>query len=101
MIIDGNAMSYSTIYQPKGYKVNKLVESVSVYIFSNLKKSDVYLIFDRYQEYIINQKQEKREGTFIKEYTFTETTPLPGREVALGCTKNKVPLIELIPKGLL
>ena len=70
MIIDGNAMLYSTIYWPKGSEVNKLVESVSVFIFSNLKKSDVYLIFDRYHEYSIKSETRKeRQGAFMEEHT--------------------------------
>ena len=102
IIIDGNAMLYSAIYWPKGAEVKKLVEAVSAYIFPILRESDVYLIFDRYNAFSIKSDTRKyRQGAFIKEHKLTETTLLPSKEAALGSTKNKVQLIELISMGLL
>ena len=46
-------------------------------------------------------QETKDKEIFIKDHKFTKVTPLPTKEAALGSTKNKTQLIELVSRGLL
>ena len=76
-----------------------MIEAVSTFIFPMLKECDVYLIFDQY--YAFNVKSDirkERQEAFFKDHKFTEVTPLPTKEAALGSNKNKAQLIELVSR---
>ena len=102
IIIDGCAMLYSAIHWPKGGKVNDFLAGVRSYISNKLKKSDVYLIFDRYKEFSIKTaSRQKRLDQFRCCHTLNKTSPLPSKEVTLRVTKTKAHLIEMVKADLI
>ena len=102
IIIDGCAMLYSAIHWPKGGKVNDFLAGVRSYISNKLKKSDVYLIFDRYKEFSIKTAtRQKRLDQFRCSHTLNKTSPLPSKEVTLRVTKTKAHLIEMVKADLI
>ena len=102
IIIDGCAMLYSAIHWPKGGKVNDFLAGVRSYISNKLKKSDVYLIFDRYKEFSIKTAtRQKRLDQFRCSHTLNKTSPLPSKEVTLRVTKTKAHLTEMVKADLI
>ena len=67
-----------------------------------LKKTDVYLVFDRYKA--DSTKASTRHGRdqgASRMYTLRSTTRLPPQKVLLTVTQNKMQLIELICKDIM
>ena len=63
---------------------------------------DVYLVFDRYYKYSINgQTRKQRTGNISNHHIFSMNTPLPGKEVTLISSANKVQLIDLISRYII
>ena len=90
-------MLHSVIHWPKGGKVNNFLAGVRSNISNKLKKSDVYLIFDRYKEFSI--KLDTRKESLDQFHCFdtqNKTGPLPSKEVTLRVTKTKVQLMEMV-----
>ena len=101
-MIDGGGMLYASIYWPKGGLVQDFVDGVKQYIIKLLRKTDVYLIFDRYRDFSIKSDTRlERIGKFQRSHSLSLTTPLPTRDVALRSIQTKVNLISLIVKELM
>ena len=63
---------------------------------------DVYLVFDRYYKYSIKgQTRKQRTGNISNHHNFSMNTPLPGKEVTLISSANKVQLIDLISRYII
>ena len=61
------------------------------YIQQKLAKGDVYLVFDRYNEYSIKDAARCcREKTGSKKYKLRPDTTLPKKTIVLTVTTNKV-----------
>ena len=73
------------------------VNSFKKYISNKLHESDVYLVFNRYQDY--NTKSVTREGRASdasRLYQLSENTPLPSQKAVLTVSANKKQLIDTI-----
>ena len=100
--IDGCAMLHSSIHWPKGGKVNDFLVGVRCYISKKLINSDVYLIFDRYNDFSIkSDTRQERLDQYRCLHSLKRSSPLPSKEVTLRVTKTKVQLIELIKEDLI
>ena len=98
VIVDRNAILLTCHWPSKG-NVEDLAEIFFQYIRRLLCVQDVYLVFDRYRDFII--KGETRASTAKNMafwHNFLMKTNLPDREKALASTSNKVKLIDIICK---
>ena len=94
-------MLHSAIHWPKGGKVEDLLADLRSYISKKLLKSDVYLIFDHYNEFSIkSDTRQERLDEFYCSHTLSKTSPLPAKEVTLRVIKTKMQLIEMAKADL-
>ena len=95
-VIDGSALLW-TIHWPEDGTVGDFVENVKSRVAVYLAQSDVYLIFDRYQEYSIKSSaRDGRETGASKKHHLLRTTKLPSQKSVLCSAHNKKQLIEII-----
>ena len=67
-----------------------------------LKKTNVYLVFDRYKADSTNaSKRHGQDQGASRMYTLRSTTRLPPQDVILTVTQNKMQLIQLICKDIM
>ena len=83
-----------------------VVEDLAVvyfnYVMAHLTEHDVYLVFDRYYDYII-KGVTRAEGTknVALKYTLPLKTRLQKREIALASMYSKIQLIHLFAKYII
>ena len=95
-VIDGSALLW-TIHWPEDGTVGDFVQSVKSRVAVYLAQSDVYLIFDRYQEYSIKSTaRDGRETGVSKKHHLLRTTKLPSQKSVLCSAHNKKQLIQII-----
>ncbi len=62
---------------------------------------DVYLVFDRYENYSTKSSTRiSRMAEGCKEFQLSPTAPLPSQKICLTITQNKKQLIDIICKDL-
>ena len=90
-IIDGCAI-LCVIHWPNRGTVRDFVDSFTSFIFGKVERCDIYLVFDRYHDFgIQNGTRLARAG-----HKLSLQTPLPLQKVILNVTENKVQLIKII-----
>lgn len=82
LLIDGSAVLW-TVHYPSSGIVNDFVNCFVTYIVHELKKNDVHLIFDRYQDFSIKSiTRTSRAGKQVsRKHKLTLNTPLPSQKV--------------------
>ena len=97
LLTDGCAVLW-TVHYPSSGTVNDFVNCFVTYIVHELRKNDVHLIFDRYQDFSIKSvTRTSRAGKQVsRKHKLTLNTPLPSQKVLLTVTFNKIQLITLI-----
>ena len=81
--------------------VQDYIDNFIHYIKQKLAKGDVYLVFDRYNEYSIKDVAKCcREETGSKKYKLRPDTTQPKKTIVLTVTTNKVQLIDVICQQL-
>ena len=99
-IIDGCALLWVISWPSQGV-VQDYIDNFIHYIKQKLAKGDVYLVFDRYNEYSIKDAARCcREETGSKKYKLRPDTTLPKKTIVLTVTTNKVQLIDVICQQL-
>ena len=101
IVIDGSAMLWS-VHWPASGTVEEYIKNFMGSLQFYLRKSCVYLIFDRY--YPTSTKgctRSNRAGkNASRKHVLTLYTPLPAQKVVLNVTQNKSQLIKLIHQYL-
>ena len=99
-VIDGSALLW-TIHWPADGTVADYVANFKKRVASYLVKSDVYLIFDRYNEYSTKSvTRDGRESGVSRRHHLALTTRLPAQKVVLSNVENKKQLIRIICSDL-
>ena len=101
VVIDGCAIMW-VITWPSAGTVRDYCNAFCSYILKRLDKSDVYLIFDRYNEDSIKKDtRQSRAKSGSRTYKLNMSSPLPSQSVILSVTKNKIQIIECIIQTLI
>ena len=100
-IIDGCAFLW-TVSWPTKKPIASFVENFWSKILRYLEESDVYLVFDRYNELSIkNTTRSSRSKKADEQYALTkETAMLPAQADVLSSSKNKSLLIDILCRDL-
>ena len=85
------------MHWPAKGTVVDFVNNFKKYISSKLHESDVYLVFDRYQDYSTKSvTREGRASDASRLYQLSENMPLPSQKAVLTVSANKKQLIGTI-----
>ena len=75
---------------PSGGTVQDYLNNFCYHIMDHLEHSDVYLIFDKYNEGSIKElTRSNRDKGASRVYTLSRTSPLPPQKVILTVSSNK------------
>ena len=89
------------LYWPLNGTVKDFLEIAEKFIVTKLRGSNVYLVFDRYNERSLkSDTRDARIGAFHRSYQLTPDCELPPKEICLKSSKTKETLIELISTHL-
>ena len=95
-VIDGSALLW-VVYWPAGGTVKDFVTNFRGHIERRLQAGDVYLIFDRYDEYSTNSVTRGARATEASRvHQLKANTELPSQKVVLTVTENKKQLMDII-----
>lgn len=97
-VIDGCALLWIPGWPAVG-NVQTYIDAFKHKIAEKLSKYDVYLVFDRYNDFSTKDSTRLARGTG-RVYQLTPSTPIPSQKAALTVTRNKKQLIKLICKDL-
>ena len=102
IIIDGCAILW-VIHWPSNGTVQDFVNSFSSYVFRKLRESDIYVDFDRYNDFSIKSctRTGRAGDKASRSHTLRLESPLPPQHVILTVTSNKVQLIAFICEALI
>lgn len=99
--LDGCAVLW-VIKWPTGGTVQDFLNSFRRHIQSYTETSDVYLVFDRYNDDSIKASaRHARDQGASREYTLRPAAKLPSQKVVLTVSRNKKQLIDLIQADLM
>lgn len=99
--LDGCAVLW-VVPWPTAGTIQDYLDNFRGYIRIHLRKSDVYLVFDRYKDGSTKEStRHERDKGASRVYTLRNTTRLPQQKVVLTVTDNKAQLIDLIVQDLL
>ena len=99
-IIDGSALLWAVHWPEKGV-VSDFVDNFKTRIAKYLEKTDVYLIFDRYQEFSIKSAARGgRQSGITQIHKLNGRTKLPSQKVILTVVENKKQLMRIICQDL-
>jgi len=100
VIIDGSAILW-VVHWPAQGTVQSFIDNFVAYLTSKLKECNVYLIFDRYNDYSIKGVTRTARGKQAsRRHQLSRSMMLPPQKVVLTVTYNKVQLINLIIETL-
>ena len=101
-IIDGCAILW-VFHWPNRGNVQDFVHNFASFIFAKVDMCDVYLVFDRYNEFSIKSATRlARSGQQAsRRHKLSLQTPLPSQMVVLTVTENKVQLIDMVCRHLI
>ena len=97
-VIDGCALLWIPSWPAVG-TVQIFIDTFKHKIAEKLSKCDVYLVFDRYNEFSIKHPTRLSRGAG-RVYQLTPSTPIPNQKAVLTVPSNKKQLIKLICKDL-
>ncbi len=101
VIIDGSAILW-VVHWPTQGTVQDLVVNVVSYVIGKMKDADVYLIFDRYEDYSIKGVTRTARGKEAsRHHQLSQSMNLPPQKVVLAVTYNKIHLVDAIVETLL
>ena len=81
--------------------VMDFVKKFKHHIQEKLKAGDIYLVFDRYEDFSTKSStRTSRMAEGCKVFQLSLTSPLPSQKVTLTITQNKKQLIDIICKDL-
>jgi len=99
-VLDGSAMLY-VIKWTANRTVNDFLNNFKAFIARKMKMYDVFLVFDRYNEYSTKSvTRSGRQSKVSKTHKLTNDMIIPAQSVVLGVTENKKQLIRTICKDL-
>ncbi|KAJ4918215.1 hypothetical protein JOQ06_000075 [Pogonophryne albipinna] len=99
--LDGCAVMWVVSWPTGGGTVQDFLDNFRRHIQVHLQTSDVYLIFDRYNEGSIKEStRSDRDKGASRVYTLRPTARLPPQKVLLTVSSNKKQLIDLIVDDL-
>ena len=82
---------------PSSGTIADFASNVTEYVLAKLRYSNVYLVFDKYNDYSIKSAARAERGKAAsKSHQLTKQTPLPSKQVVLGNNSNKSQLIDII-----
>ena len=87
IVIDGSAYFWIPSWPASG-KIQHYIEKFKYHIGQKLTKADVFLVFDRYQEYSITGATRTSRGTGMIHH-LTTATILSAQKVVLTVSENK------------
>ena len=104
-VIDGCALlwipQWPSSTSTKQPSVMDYVNKFKDHIKEKLKSGDVYLVFDRYENFSTKSStRTSRMAEGCKLFQLCPTAPLPSQKVTLTFTRNKKQLIDIICKDL-
>lgn len=95
-VLDGSAILW-VINWPSNGTVREYVTNVKKYLSKRLQKIDLYLVFDRYNDFSTKcAARSEREAEASRVHQLSLDTPLPSQKVVLTVSKNKKQIMELI-----
>ena len=95
-VLDGSAILW-VINWPSNGMVREYVTNVKKYLSKRLQKIDLYLVFDRYNDFSTKcAARSEREAEASRVHQLSLDTPLPSQKVVLTVSKNKKQIMELI-----
>ena len=90
------------VHWPAQGTVQHLVGNVVSYVMGTMKYADVYLIFDKYEDYSIKGVTRTARGKEASRcHQLSQSMHLPPQKVALAVTYNKIQLADVIVETLL
>jgi hypothetical protein len=96
MVLDGSAVLWVVHWPAKGI-FSDFVDNFKRYLATKLVEADVYLIFDRYEEYSTKSvTRDARKCEASRVYQLSPNTPLPSQKALLTVSENKKQLMEII-----
>ncbi|KAG0711417.1 hypothetical protein GWK47_020644 [Chionoecetes opilio] len=99
-VLDGSAVLWA-IHWPANGTVRDFVVNFKQYIQQKLTSSDVYLVFDRYQDFSTKSTTRcNRTTEASRVHRLALDTPLPHQKVVLTVSENKSQLMEIICEEL-
>lgn len=99
-VLDGSAVLW-VIHWPANGTVCDFVVNFKQYIQHKLTSSDVYLVFDRYQDFSTKSTTRcNRTTEASRVHRLALDTPLPQQKVVLTVSENKSQLMEIICEEL-
>ena len=100
LIIDGSAILW-VVHWPAHGTVKDYIDNVVSYVTSKMKAADVYLIFDRYEDYSTKGVTRTARGKEAsRRHQLSLSMQLPSQKVVLTVSYNKTQLIALIVDAL-
>ena len=100
IVVDVSAVIWTLQWSVHGTVAN-FISGFKAWLAFKLSKADMYLCFDRYQEYSIKGSTRSARENSSRVHHLTLTTPLPARDNVLKNYKNKARLNSLICEQLL
>ncbi|KAG0717389.1 hypothetical protein GWK47_054561 [Chionoecetes opilio] len=99
-VLDSSAVLW-VIHWPANGTVRDFVVNFKQYIQQKLTSSDVYLVFDRYQDFSTRSTTRCNRSTeACRVHRLALDTPLPPQKVVLTVSENKSQLMEIICEEL-
>ena len=90
------------VHWPTQGTVQYIVRNVVSYVMGNMKYADVYLIFDRYEDYSIKGVTRiAREKEASRHHQQSRSMHLQPQKVVLAVRYNKIQLVDVIVETLL
>ena len=90
------------VHWPTQRTVQDIVGNVVSYVIGKMKDADVYLIFDRYEDYSIKGVHRTARGKEASRHNqLSQSMQLPPQKVVLAVTYKKIQLVDVIVETLL